>query len=221
MEFYIRNIDFQATEYEVTKKIAEVLHACPGPFVSDADAQHRPINFRVTLEKNECGGVRNKGFGSLRLPSKDVGLKFRRLVDGEDGVTIKVGKKRLKFAPTNNHIPSNMLVTLTKAPYVDPDIAQKRQEKIDSLSSDFRIAKVQIGMLQVSSYTFLPVAFGSYELIFLGIFYRPECAGPLDPRTFSVEWQSNLLRVNELGWLNFEYEHKLIRAKVWHIFHSE
>ncbi|KAG1792180.1 RNA dependent RNA polymerase-domain-containing protein [Suillus plorans] len=191
MEFYIRNVDFQATEYEVTKKIAEVLHACPGPFVSDADAQHRPINFRVMLEKNECGGVRNKGFGSLRLPSKDVGLKFRRLVDGEDGVTIKVGKKRLKFAPTNNHIPSNMLVTLTKAPYVDPDIAQKRQEKIDALSSDFRIAKVQIG-----------------------IFYRPECAGPLDPRTFSVEWQSNLLRVNELGWLNFEYEHKLIRAKI-------
>jgi hypothetical protein len=147
MEFIIRNVDFEVTEYEVTKKIAEVLHACPGPFVSDADAQQRLINFRVMLEKNECGGVRNKGFGSLRLPSKDVGLKFRRLVDGEDGVTIKVGKKRLKFIPTTKHIPSDILVTLAKAPYVDPDIAQKRQEKIDALSSDFRIAKVQIGML--------------------------------------------------------------------------
>ncbi|KAG1741976.1 RNA dependent RNA polymerase-domain-containing protein [Suillus lakei] len=189
MEFIIRNVDFEATEYEVTKKIAEVLHACPGPFVSDADAQQRLINFRVTLEKNEWGGVRNKGNGSLRLPSKDVGLKFRRLVDGEDGVTIKVGKKRLKFIPTTKHIPSNMLVTLAKAPYVDPDIAQKRQEKIDALSSDFRIATVQIGT-----------------------FYRPEGASPSDPRAFSVEWQSNLL--DGLGWLNFEYEHKLIRAKV-------
>ncbi|KAG2066647.1 hypothetical protein BDR04DRAFT_1160089 [Suillus decipiens] len=147
MEFIIRNVDPEVTECEVTKKIAEVLHACPGPFVSDADAQQRLINFRVTLEKNECGGVRNKGFGSLRLPSKDVGLKFRRFVDGEDGITIKVGKKRLKFIPANKPIPSSALVTLAKAPYVDPDIAQKRQEKIDALSSAFRIAKVQIGML--------------------------------------------------------------------------
>ncbi|KAG1890753.1 RNA dependent RNA polymerase-domain-containing protein [Suillus subluteus] len=189
MEFIIRNVDFGVTEYEVTKQIAEVLHACPGPFVSDADAQQRLINFRVTLEKNECGGVRNKGFGSLQLPSKDVGLKFRRLVDGEDGVTIKVGKKRLKFIPTTKHIPNDMLVTLAKAPYVDPDIAQKRQEKVDALSSDFRIALLQIGT-----------------------FYRPQGASPSDPRAFSVEWQSNLL--DGLGWLNFEYEHKLIRAKV-------
>ncbi|KAG2067060.1 RdRP-domain-containing protein, partial [Suillus decipiens] len=189
MEFTIRNVDSEVTEYEVTKKIAEVLHACPGPFVSDADAQQRLINFRVTLEKNECGGVRNKGFGSLRLPSKDVGLKFRRLVDGEDGITIKVGKKRLKFIPANKPIPSSALVTLAKAPYVDPDIAQKRQEKIDALSSYFRIAKVQIG-----------------------IFYRPKDATPSDPRAFSVEWQIDLL--GGLGWLNFEYEHKLIRAKV-------
>ncbi|KAG2366052.1 RNA dependent RNA polymerase-domain-containing protein [Suillus spraguei] len=190
MEFIIRNVDFEVTEYEITKKIAEVLHACPGPFVSDADAQQRLINFRVTLEKNECGGVRNKGFGSLRLPSKDVGLKFRRLVDGEDGITIKVGKKRLKFIPTTKHIPNNLLVTLAKAPYVDPDIAQKRQEKIDALSSYFRIAKVQIG-----------------------IFYRPKDATPSDPRAFSAEWQCNLSDTG-LGWLNFEYEHKLIRAKV-------
>ncbi|KAG2355838.1 RNA dependent RNA polymerase-domain-containing protein [Suillus spraguei] len=189
MEFIIRNVDFEVTEYEVTKKIAEVLHACPGPFVSDADAQQRLINFSVTLEKNECGGVRNKGFGSLRLPSMDVGLKFRRLVDGEDGITIKVGKKRLKFIPANKHIPNSALVTLAKAPYVDPDIAQKRREKIDALSSAFRIAKVQIGT-----------------------FYRPQDTRPSDPRAFSVEWQFDLL--DGLGWLNFEYEHKLIRAKV-------
>ncbi|KAG2750605.1 RdRP-domain-containing protein [Suillus brevipes Sb2] len=191
MEFIIRNVDFEVTEYEVTKKIAEVLHACPGPFVSDADAAtpQRLINFRVMLEKNECGGVRNKGSGFLRLPSKDVGVKFRRLVDGEDGITIKVGKKRLKFIPTNKYIPNDVLVTLEKAPYVDPDIAQRRQEKIDALSSNFRIAKLQIGT-----------------------FYRPQDASPSDPRAFSVEWEANLL--NGLGWLSFEYEHKLIRAKV-------
>ncbi|KAG0701519.1 RNA dependent RNA polymerase-domain-containing protein [Suillus ampliporus] len=190
MEFIIRNLDFQVTEYEVTKAIAEVLHACPGPFVSDADGQRRLINFRVTLDKNECGGVRNNGSGSLILPSKDVGLKFRRLVDVEDGVTIKVGRKRLKFRPTAKHIPNSTLVTLVKAPYVDPDIAQKRQEKIDALSSDFRIATLQIGT-----------------------FYRPEGARPLDPRAFSVEWECNLVD-SGLGWLRFEYEHKLIRAKV-------
>ncbi|KAG1724765.1 RNA dependent RNA polymerase-domain-containing protein [Suillus paluster] len=190
MEFIIRNVDFGATEYDVTKAIAEVLHACPGPFVSDADAQQRLINFRVTLDKNECGGVRNSGSGTLRLPSKSVGLKFCRLVDVEDGITIKVGKKCLKFRPTTKHIPNDILITLAKAPYVDPDIAQKRQEKIDALSSDFRIATVQIGT-----------------------FYRPQNALPLDPRAFSVEWERDLVD-SGLGWLKFEYEHKLIRAKV-------
>jgi RNA-dependent RNA polymerase len=147
MEFVIRNVDFSATECDVKKAIAEILHASPGPFVSDTDVNQRRLNFEVTLEQNNCGGVRNKGSGSLRLPSKDVGLKFRRLVDGEDGVTIKVGKKRLKFIPTAKHLPPYVLATLQKTPYVDPDIAQKRQQTIDALSTDFRIDKLQIGVL--------------------------------------------------------------------------
>lgn len=153
MEFLIRNVQFSAAECDVTKAIAEVLHACPGPFVSDDEVNQRRINFEVALEKNDCGGVRNNGRGSLRLPSKDVGLKFRRLVDGEDGVTIKVGGKRLKFIPTTKHIPPYTLAALQKAPYVNPDIAQERQQKIDALSSDFRIDKLQIGVLSMFLYT--------------------------------------------------------------------
>jgi len=158
MEFIIRNVDFAATEYDVNKAIAKVLHACPGPFVSDADANERLINFEVGLEKNECGGVRNKGSGYLRLPSRDVGLKFRRLVDGEDGITIQVGRKRLKFIPTAKPIPPKALVVIQKAPYVDPDIAQVRQQKIDALSTHFRIDKLQIGVfLNVLVFFFLRI----------------------------------------------------------------
>ena len=154
MEFLIRNVEFSATNCDVKKAIAEVLHACPGPFVSDADANQRRINFEVALDKNDCGGVRNKGSGILRLPSKDVGLKFRRLVDGEDGITIRVGKKRLKFLPTRNDIPHHVLVTLQKGHYIDPDIAQIREEKINALSDEFRIDKLQIGVSISPLYTF-------------------------------------------------------------------
>lgn len=49
MEFIIRNVDFEVTEYEVTKKIVEVLHACPGPFVSDADAATQQCLINVII----------------------------------------------------------------------------------------------------------------------------------------------------------------------------
>jgi hypothetical protein len=83
-----------------------------------------------------------------------VGLKFRRLVDGEDGITIRVGKKRLRFIPTRNDIPHHVLVTLQKGHYIDPNIAQIREEKIDALSAEFRIDKLQIGVSISPLYTF-------------------------------------------------------------------
>jgi hypothetical protein len=49
MEFIIRNIDFEVTEYGVTKKIAEVLHACPGLFGSDADAAMQQCLINVII----------------------------------------------------------------------------------------------------------------------------------------------------------------------------
>jgi len=47
----------------------------------------------------------------------------------------------------------------------------------------------------------------------LGAFYRVQGAPPSAPRAFSVEWECDLID-SGLGWLKFEYEHKLIRAKV-------
>ncbi|KIJ69127.1 hypothetical protein HYDPIDRAFT_23984 [Hydnomerulius pinastri MD-312] len=186
MEFDIRNLDFKANEWEVTKQIAEVLHKCPGPFVTGPE--ERLPNFQVHLNMSEAGGVQNNGTGTLTVTRK-LSSKFINLQKHNE-ISVVVGGKKLKFYPTSNKVAQWLQITLEKAPFINPDIAQDRQRRIDALTDGFLVGSVQIGT-----------------------FYRPKNARQTDPRAFSVEWDQDLTR-RSLGWLFFEYQHKLLRVQI-------
>jgi len=140
-EFDIWNLDRKATKYTVTKRIAEVLHQCPGPFVTDED--QRLPNFDVKLGEGVVGGSRNNGTGTLTM-TKEVGRKFHRLYrQGE--IVITVEGRALKFRHGDKPIRRDLTLTLQKAPFIDPDIEKERQEKLNALQRSFVVAKVQIG----------------------------------------------------------------------------
>jgi RNA-dependent RNA polymerase len=83
-------------------------------------------------------------------------------------------------------------MTLEKTLYVNPDIEEERAEKILGLQHPLRVDEIQFG-----------------------VFYRP--AYPTYPkmvsRAFSIEWEHSYTQ-KSLGWLRFEYDHKLIRVEV-------
>ncbi|KAI6035723.1 RNA dependent RNA polymerase-domain-containing protein, partial [Pisolithus marmoratus] len=187
MEFAIWNVHTQATKYDVTKAIADqVLHKCPGLFVTDSE--QRLPNFCVELNASECGGVRNDGTGTFTL-TKATGRRFLQLYrQGE--ISVIVNEKKLKFRPSKEQVTAATEMTLEKAPYIDPDIERQRQEALVALQDGFVVCKVQIGT-----------------------FYRPDNTGPRDNRAFSIEWEKDLTRQSR-AWLNFEYDHKLMRIEI-------
>lgn len=103
-----------------------------------------------------------------------------------EGNLIKVGKKKLRFYPSSSKPLRGLAMTLDKTLYIDPDIEETRQDKIRALSEYLCVIKVQIGL-----------------------FYRP---GSGANRTFSVERELDLDK--SLGYLFWEYEHKLLRVRL-------
>ncbi|KAI6013233.1 RNA dependent RNA polymerase-domain-containing protein [Pisolithus marmoratus] len=187
MEFYISHVPTRATEYTVTKAIADqVLHKCPGLFL--ADRQQRLPNFKVTLNPDDRGGVRNNGTGALTLTTA-IGAEFLALYN-QGNITAMVDGRQLVFHPSGRPVDAGLEMTLERAPFIDPDIAQERQKKIDALQDRFCVCKVQIGT-----------------------FYRPDNAGPCDSRAFSIEWETDL-KQRSMAWLKFEYDHKLMRVEI-------
>ncbi|KAG6331650.1 hypothetical protein ID866_7441 [Astraeus odoratus] len=123
MEFDIRNLDTRASEYDVTKAIASVLHVCPGPFVTDQE--QRPPNFDVKLHESECVGFSNKGTGEI---------------------SVVVNNRRLKFYSNSNPVRNDLALKLEKAPFIDPDIEWELLKTLNALDDSFVVAKVQIGL---------------------------------------------------------------------------
>ncbi|KAG6336315.1 hypothetical protein ID866_2764 [Astraeus odoratus] len=186
MEFHIRNLDTKASKYTVTKAIADVLHVCPGPFVTDPE--QRPPNFDVTLHESECGGVRNKGTGTFTV-TKTVGKQFDRLYHHGE-ISVVVEGRELRFRRTTNTVKRYLCLTLEKAPFIDPEIERERREKLNALDDSFVVAKVQIGT-----------------------FYLPPKALPRDPRAFSVEWEQDLMQ-KSMARLYFEYDYRQLRIQI-------
>ena len=102
-----------------------------------------------------------------------------------NGITIN--EKQLKFFPAKTKPFLALAMTLDKTPYVDPDIEEERQKTIRALNVHLRIDNIQVGL-----------------------FYRPS---PNAGRNFSIEWECSLTD-NSIGWLSWEYEHKLIRVRI-------
>ncbi|KAI5995827.1 RNA dependent RNA polymerase-domain-containing protein [Pisolithus orientalis] len=184
MEFEIWNVHTQATVYDVTKAIADQV-LHKCPGLFVTDSEQRLPNFQVVLNANDCGGVRNNGNGTFTV-TKATGKRFNQLnVRREISVIVK--EKKLKFRPTREHVSMATEMTLEKAPFIDPDIERQREEKLVALQDGFVVCRVQIGT-----------------------FYCPDNTGH---RAFSIEWEKDLMR-RSMAWLNFEYDHKLMRIEI-------
>jgi RNA-dependent RNA polymerase len=179
-------------EWTVTRYIAAVLHS--DEFTprrhQDMNSVDRPINFRVKLNLSKAGGVGNDSTGTLTLPTIEVGNKFLRWVKE---TPIKIEGKKVKFFRHGS--PHKALaLTLDKTPYINPDIEEERHQKLWDLQDLLRVDAVQFGL-----------------------FYRPIYPSndrePMSPRAFSIEWERDYI-TESIGWLGFEYDHKLIRIKV-------
>ena len=177
----------ECTKWELTRTFAGILHS--DNFAPRAEDE-RLINFQVKLNKNPAGGVRSDGTGTLTVPSEKIG---NRLLEHLYNNPLKIGNRKLKFF--REGVPlKGLALTLEKTPYVNPDLEEEREKKLLALDARLRVDIVQFG-----------------------IFYRPKYPlkddEPLRPREFSIEWEGNYVR-HSIGWLTFEYDHKLIRITV-------
>ena len=175
------------TKWDLTRTFAGILHS---DNFAPRSKDERLINFQVKLNQNPAGGVRSDGTGTLTIPSEKIGNK---LLEHLRNNPLKIDKRKLKFFREGG--PSKGLaLTLEKTPYVNPDLEDEREKKLLALEARLRVDIVQFG-----------------------IFYRPTYPSkddePLRPRAFSIEWEGNYVK-HSIGWLTFEYDHKLIRITV-------
>jgi len=186
MDLSIRHIPHEVNTWTVTRAIAAVLHSEDfAPVV-----EGRLINFRVKLNPNPAGGIRNDGTGLLTLPTETVGAKFLAYIFKDP---IKISKKKLLFKKLDRPPPEGLALTLKKTPYVNPDIEEARDEKVSLLDTQLRVTAVQFGLF----------------------FQREYEKTPLPPRTFSVEWESKYDSDSRgRGQLSFDYDKKLIQITV-------
>jgi RNA-dependent RNA polymerase len=84
--------------------------------------------------------------------------------------------------------------TLEKTPYLPPEIEEEREEKLQKLDVGLHVDKVQFG-----------------------IFYRELYDLPEASRRFSNEYELSY-KNRSAGYLQIEYDHKLIRIRVGVVF---
>ncbi|KAF8969863.1 RNA dependent RNA polymerase-domain-containing protein [Flammula alnicola] len=188
MDVAVKFIPTEADNWKVTRAIAAVLHS---EDFAPVEVEGRLLNFRVKLNDNPAGGIRNDGTGILTLPTEEIGHKFLSYVSRDP---IKIDKRKLKFYKQKRPPQPGLAETLKKTPYINPDIEEARELKLWKLDAKFRVDAVQFG-----------------------IFYQPKypssAKDPLSPRAFSVEWERQYIK-DSIAWLRFDYDHKLIRVKL-------
>lgn len=177
----IYSIPTQANEWTVKREIAKVLHSDDFPtFISG-----RLLNFDVSLEMSESGGIRNNGTGTLTLPIEKSGYKFLDYVR-DNSTKIRIDDRNLKFSIGGRPDPKQVL-TLSKTPYIDPDLEEEHQNTLRELEGSLRVDIVQFG-----------------------IFYRDTY--PCKSRKFSIEWEQKF--IESYASLSFHYDHRLLVVKV-------
>ncbi|KAJ7286202.1 RNA dependent RNA polymerase-domain-containing protein [Mycena rebaudengoi] len=196
-----------ADKYDVTIAFSKLLHS--EDFRSFAKevaepSDNRLLNFSVYLNEGTVGPSRNDGTGVLALPSKEVRSKLLEwVVKRKNSIHICGKKIKLHRGPTWDR----EAVTLSKTPYVDPEIEKEHQAKLNALQEDLRVDVVQFGVYY-TDYPLKPI---------------PDNKPP-PLRTFSVEWERKYYnttprprkRTNSPGppsgvaWLKFHYDYKTI-----------
>jgi RNA-dependent RNA polymerase len=194
MELGITRIPHEASYWDVVRAIAEVLHSDEfRPFGA------RKENFDLHLTESNVSDARNGGMGHLTLPTESLAHKFLRYVQDEpiyilDPATNRKRKTKIFRGDRSKGFRKGLIETLAKTPFTEPDTEERHQKKLAELAEQFRIDSVEFG-----------------------VFYRDQY--PVDdkqklaPRSFSIEFKKDLVN-DDVGWLKFEYDHKLIRITV-------
>jgi RNA-dependent RNA polymerase len=184
MDLNIR-LPSNADYWTVTRKIAGVLH--DDDFLPNASVD--PMNFRLRFKESTVSETRNSG-GTLTIPNATTATKFLRWVKDHP---IKIGRDKLRFFASSARPGSNLIETLRKTFYTDPDIEEEHEEILRELEDRFRVEAVQIGLFHRTSY--------------------PD-KGALGPRDFSIEWEKICTGSGPSGWLTFKYQHKYFQITV-------
>ncbi|CCM00004.1 uncharacterized protein FIBRA_02029 [Fibroporia radiculosa] len=186
MEVELADVSFTANEWDVKRAIGKVLHS--DNFFNPTDPKDRPANFKITLNPGH-GGVQNNGTGTMTLGSRKIGDKFLRWLRG-DGNSVLLHDRKIRFFRGKHKPPLALTQILDKAPYLDPEIEEEREDKLRKLEVSFHIDKIQFG-----------------------VFYRREGSQRGVSREFSNEYEISHVRQGA-GILWFEYDHKLIRIQM-------
>lgn len=145
------------------------------------------LNFKVTLNPSNEGGIRNNGTGILLVHSRRVGFE---LLDSPR----KIKFKGRPIAIRPGRIMENKETELLeKTPYIDPSAEEQRQAVADKL--------LEIGNLRI-------------DQVQIGVFYRPLLSTPKVPRKFSVEWSEG--GDNFHAWAGLESDNSLLRVLAGH-----
>ncbi|KAJ3576204.1 hypothetical protein NP233_g613 [Leucocoprinus birnbaumii] len=194
MEIGITRIPHEAGKWDIVRAIADVLHS--DVFRSEGS---RKDNFDIELSESKVSAYRNGGMGHLTLADEKIANKFLRYVE-EEPIRVKdpaTGRnQKLKFFRGNRSKPfrKGLIETLAKTAYVDPDVEETHQNKLAELADQFRVDSVQFGIFYRERYT-------------------DNQKARLPPRSFSIECKKDLVN-DDVGWLHFEYDHKLIRITI-------
>ncbi|KAJ7709483.1 RNA dependent RNA polymerase-domain-containing protein [Mycena rosella] len=204
-----------ADNYAVTMSIAQVLHSDDfrsfakevAEPVSDSQASSRRLlNFTIHLNESTVGTTRNDGTGVLTLPNGEVRSKLLDWVVKCKN-PIKVAGQKIRIQKDTYAAHPNEGLTLSKTPYIDPDIERQHQLKLYELHEALRVDVVQFGF-----------------------YYRDYPSRPIPDnkppplRKFSTEWERQYFNTNPppkhrsgspsppsgVAWLRFNYDHKLV-----------
>jgi RNA-dependent RNA polymerase len=141
MEVFITNVTPRASESDVTRAIACVLH--DGSY----DDLYPPlINFRVYLFAS-CDGPGHRGQGKLTLPHQDVGTRFLGdfgLIRGYRGRGLAVCGKLVQFEQSRSAPREDVLAEIQRMHYDDPQAAEDQRK----LWQRFREQQVDLFAIQ-------------------------------------------------------------------------
>jgi RNA-dependent RNA polymerase len=183
MELNISQIDTKASKWDVTRAIAAVLHEKPGPpFFEYGGSPGRKLNFKVALNEGPSS-LRNNGTGLLTVPSEKVGHKLLGWLRKPRNRICVLGKP-IKLREAKTRPSPYRIMTLEKAPYVEPN-KEERLEKLEAaLKEVLDSTEVQIGTLSAG-----------------------RCSQP-NLRKFWIEYRDSYAQGQRLARLKFEWKTK-------------
>jgi RNA-dependent RNA polymerase len=142
MEFTIESVSKNASNYDVKRAFAEVLHS--EDFYNPASQKGRPMNMDVWLKESSVLGFRHAGEGKLTLPTRQDGERFLRWL--RSGNQVVVDGRKLFIRKAFTKAMPRLTETLKKVPFIDPVIEQEREQKIAQLSKSIQVSNTQFGV---------------------------------------------------------------------------